>query len=243
MTLNDFERRTVPSDLHDLAARARAALGRFTTYPGTALRLEFGGGGSAFVAASIETVDADGTGREVCVQKAARFDLAELQDDVDDRLGALARDALIQLFTHEVDEWLRRDGARCRSPHPDPTRRLQLHFPEVSAEQVARDTAKRNKNAELQKKAEAIGDEWLRAHGVEVETKQPTPQTNDAAKRILRAALTGASMDELRRLPELQLRSFFSLLARRLEEPGAPTPEEVQGLLELVTDHLWHPAR
>ena len=224
MTLNDCERRTVPSDLHDLAARARAALGRFTTYPGTALRLEFGGGGSAFVAASIETVDADGTGRQVCVQKAARFDLAELQGDVDARLGALARDALIQLFTHEVDEWLRRDGARCRRPHPDPARRLQLHLPEVSAEQP--------------------GDpDQLRAHGVEVETKQPTPQPNDAAERILRAALTGASMGELRQMPELQRRSFFSLLARRLEKPGAPTPEEVQGLLELVTDHLWHPAR
>ena len=127
MTLNDFERQTVPPHLHALAARARAALGRFTTYPGTALRIEFGGGQSAFVAASIETEDADGTGRQVCVQKAARLNLAELGGDIDAQLGALAREALIQLFTHEVDEWLRIDGARCRQPHPDPIRGLALH--------------------------------------------------------------------------------------------------------------------
>ena len=50
------------------------------------------------------------------------------------------------------------------------------------------------------------------------------------------------SMDALRQLSEVQRRSFFSLLALRREEPGAPSPEEVQGLLEIVTDHLSHPA-
>ena len=242
MTLNDFERQTVPLHLHALAARARAALGRFTTYPGTALRLEFGGGQSAFVAASIETEDADETGRRVCVQKAARLDLAELGSDIDAQLGALAREALIQLFTHEVDEWLRIDGARCRQPHPDPIRGLALHPPKPDAgdgdartRRTKRKSAKQVDENQLLQGKRAIEDE--RAGPPPVAAAPAT-----AAEALLAAALTGTSMDALRQLSEVQRRSFFSLLARRREEPGAPSPEEVQGLLELVTDHLSHPA-
>ena len=64
----------------------------------------------------------------------------------------------------------------------------------------------------------------------------------DHNTQLLKAALTGTSMDALRRLSKLERRSFFSLLNRRLEKPGAPSPEEVQGLLELVTEHLYHPS-
>ena len=242
MTLNDFERQTVPPHLHALAARARAALGRFTTYPGTALRIEFGGGQSAFVAASIETEDADGTGRQVCVQKAARLNLAELGGDIDAQLGALAREALIQLFTHEVDEWLRIDGARCRQPHPDPIRGLALHPPKTDASdadartlQTERESAKRADENQQSQEMRALGDERTGSPPVAA-----APAT--AARALLEDALTGTSMDALRQLTEVQRRSFFSLLALRREEPGAPSPEEVQGLLELVTDHLSHPA-
>jgi|GEM_PF-6750851 len=223
MTLNDFERQTVPPHLHALAARARATLGRFTTYPGTALRLQFGGGTSAFVAASIETEDAAGTGRQVCVQKAARFDLAELEGDIAERLGELARAALVQLFTHEVDEWLRLDDAPLKQPHQEPTHRLKLHLPEGGGDRHAGSAAP----------ATRAGEDA---------SATPAANSNEAANAMLRAALKGASMEELRQLSKLQLRSFFSLLGRRMKEPSALTPEEVQGLLELVTDHLYHPA-
>lgn len=172
MTLNAFEQRTVPRDLRDLACRARAALTRFTSYPRTSLRLEFGGGGSAFVVASIETEDAERPERAVRVQKAARFDLRELHRGVDARLGALARDALIRLFTHEVDEWLRLDGSRCRRPHPDPIRRLALHLPEQAAPEdpagsnerpAASDEAARD--AARWQRLDEIADEWWKADG------------------------------------------------------------------------------
>jgi len=133
MTLTDFERRCVPPHLHDLAERARAALARFTTYPGTSLRIEFGGGGSAFVVASLEIEDADRPGRRVRVQKACRFELVVLKEGVEARLGGFARSALVSLFTHEVDEWLRVDGARFRRPHRERMHRLRLHLPERRA--------------------------------------------------------------------------------------------------------------
>ena len=31
------------------------------------------------------------------------------------------------------------------------------------------------------------------------------------------------------------------LIEKRLEQPGAPTLDEMQGIKELVTKHLWHP--
>ena len=251
MTLNDFERQTVPHHLHALAARARATLGRFTTYPGTALRLEFGGGTSAFVAASIETEDAEGTGRQVCVQKAARFDLAELGNDLAAQLGALARDALIQLFTHEIDEWLRLDDVRCRQPHPDPIRALVLHPPKEDtgatgqgALHAASRSDQREREAALHEDAYDVAEEGLKAGPPPTATTPPPAASapSPSPESLLKAALTGTSMDALRRLSELERRSFFSLLNRRLTEPGAPSPEEVQGLLELVTDHLYHPS-
>jgi len=35
---------------------------------------------------------------------------------------------------------------------------------------------------------------------------------------------------------------FFSMIGRRLDKPGPPpTVEELQGIKELATEHLWHP--
>ena len=130
MTLNDFERTHVPPHLHALAARARAALQRFTTFPDTTLRLELGGGSSGFVVASITTRNADAPERAVAAQKAAWFDLQELAPDPTPQLAALAREALVRLLTHEVDEWLRLDGAPLRRPHDGPAHRLHVHLPQ-----------------------------------------------------------------------------------------------------------------
>ena len=206
MTLNEFEQQTVPPHLHALAARARAALGRFTTYPGTALRIEFGGGQSAFVAASIETKDADGTGRQVCVQKAARLNLAELGGDIDAQLGALAREALIQLFTHEVDEWLRIDGARCRQPHPDPIRGLALYPPKTDAsdadartQQTERESVKRADEDQQSQEIRVLGDERTGSPPVAA-----APATAARAAAARRSALLGSTRcsERLRRLLE-----------------------------------------
>ncbi len=130
MTLTDHERRSIPSHLHDLAARARAELRRFETFPGTELRLEFGGGASAFAVASMATRDAEDRRRMVRTQKAKQFRLDALEQDVTERLGALAREALVSLLTHEVDEWLRLDGAPVRPPHDGRGYRIEVHLPD-----------------------------------------------------------------------------------------------------------------
>lgn len=128
MNLNSFERRCVPPHLHDLAERARRTLDRFETSPDTELRLEFGGGASAFVVASIRAPDSRSPDRIVCTQKAAPFQLEQLKGNTNRRLGDLAREALVLLLTHEVDEWLRVDGEPVRRPHPDRGCRIKLHL-------------------------------------------------------------------------------------------------------------------
>ena len=54
---------------------------------------------------------------------------------------------------------------------------------ELTAEQVALDTAKRNKNAKLLENARAIGDDWLRAEPMPSATEIPpaseTPPSSD----------------------------------------------------------------
>lgn len=119
----------MPSHLHDRAERARRALDRFETPPATELRLEFGGGATAFVVASTCVPDARDPQRAVRTQKSARLSLNDLERDVIGTLGAHAREALVLLMTHEVDEWLRVDGQPVRQPHRDRGDAIRVHLP------------------------------------------------------------------------------------------------------------------
>ena len=60
---------------------------------------------------------------------------------------------------------------------------------------------------------------------------------------ISEAALKVFSREELTQLGQPPLRSLGSLIGHRLDRPGPPpTQDELVGIKELVTDHLWHPA-
>ena len=59
---------------------------------------------------------------------------------------------------------------------------------------------------------------------------------------ISEMALRVLSQEELQQMQPQQRRTFLSSLARRLEQPGEPTQEELLGLKELARDDLWHPA-
>ena len=59
---------------------------------------------------------------------------------------------------------------------------------------------------------------------------------------ILEAALKVTTREELAQMPRASLLSLGHLLEQRLLEKPAPTLEELQGIKELVVDHLSHPA-
>ena len=60
---------------------------------------------------------------------------------------------------------------------------------------------------------------------------------------ISEAALKVCSLEELMQMSKPQRLSLLHLISRRLKEPGpAPTLAELQGIKELITDHLYHPA-
>jgi hypothetical protein len=60
---------------------------------------------------------------------------------------------------------------------------------------------------------------------------------------IMEYALKVITVDELHALQEQPRSMFFSMLNRRLMQPGpAPTVAEVEGLREMATEVLWHPA-
>ena len=64
-----------------------------------------------------------------------------------------------------------------------------------------------------------------------------------SSSAISAAALKVCSREELIQMPKPQRSSLMHLIARRLDEPGPPpTLAELEGIKELVTDHLWHPA-
>lgn len=59
---------------------------------------------------------------------------------------------------------------------------------------------------------------------------------------ISAAALKIFSAEELESMPKPSLSSLGTLLARRLAQQPEPTLEELQGIKELVEEHLSHPA-
>jgi hypothetical protein len=63
-----------------------------------------------------------------------------------------------------------------------------------------------------------------------------------SSKDISAAALKVFSAEELESMPKPSLSSLGTLLARRLAQRPEPTLEELQGIKELVVEHLWHPA-
>ena len=62
------------------------------------------------------------------------------------------------------------------------------------------------------------------------------------SKDISAAALQVFSPDEIKAMPEQTGLTLAALLRKRLEQKGpAPTLEKLQGIKELVVEHLWHP--
>jgi hypothetical protein len=60
---------------------------------------------------------------------------------------------------------------------------------------------------------------------------------------IMAQALKVITVDELRALQEQPRATFFGMVHRRLMQPGpAPTVEELEGIRELATEVMWHPA-
>lgn len=65
----------------------------------------------------------------------------------------------------------------------------------------------------------------------------------ESLNAVSEAALKVFSREELIQMSSPQRRSFLHLVAKRLDEPGSPpTLAELEGIKELVTKHLWHPA-
>ena len=69
-----------------------------------------------------------------------------------------------------------------------------------------------------------------------MKTEQKSPSA------ISEAALKVFSRQELEQMPRPQRLSLMHLIAKRLDKQPAPTLEELQGIAELVVDHLSHPA-
>ena len=64
-----------------------------------------------------------------------------------------------------------------------------------------------------------------------------------SSNAISEAALKVCSREEIIQMSTPQRRSFLHLVARRLDKPGPPpTQDELVGIKELATEHLWHPA-
>jgi len=74
---------------------------------------------------------------------------------------------------------------------------------------------------------------------IKVEPTERVPVTKDD---IVEAALKVCTREELRSMSKPTLLSLGTLLGRRLEKLPPPTVDELIGIKELVTEHLWHPA-
>jgi hypothetical protein len=62
-----------------------------------------------------------------------------------------------------------------------------------------------------------------------------------SSQAIREAALKVFSLEELGQMARPQLSSLGHLIAKRLAQPGPPpTKDELEGIKELVTEHLWH---
>ena len=60
---------------------------------------------------------------------------------------------------------------------------------------------------------------------------------------ITEAALKVCSREELQQMPEIALLNLGYLIDKRLKEDGPPpSVDELQGIKELATEDLWHPA-
>jgi hypothetical protein len=61
--------------------------------------------------------------------------------------------------------------------------------------------------------------------------------------QIIAQALKVITVDELKALQVQPRATFFGMVHRRLMQPGrAPIVEELEGIRELVTEVMWHPA-
>jgi hypothetical protein len=67
-------------------------------------------------------------------------------------------------------------------------------------------------------------------------------QLKPNANAISEAASQVFSRDELKALTDQQCASFETLLVQRMQKQPAPTLQELQGIKELVLEHLSHPA-
>lgn len=59
---------------------------------------------------------------------------------------------------------------------------------------------------------------------------------------IVTAALRVATPEELASMPEQAGLGFLHAVGLHLQKSREPTDSELEGLKELATDHLWHPA-
>ena len=64
-----------------------------------------------------------------------------------------------------------------------------------------------------------------------------------SSNAISEAALKVCSLEEIRAMPRPPRMNLLILIERRLNKPGPPpTQDELVGIKELATEHLWHPA-
>ena len=64
-----------------------------------------------------------------------------------------------------------------------------------------------------------------------------------SSNAISEAVLRVCSREELNQMDKVSLSNLGHLIGHRLDRPGPPpTQDELQGIKELVTEHLWHPA-
>ena len=64
----------------------------------------------------------------------------------------------------------------------------------------------------------------------------------ESLNAISAAALQVCSREELVQMPRPQRSSLMHLIAKRLDRLPPPTQDALQGIKELVLEHLWHPA-
>ena len=64
-----------------------------------------------------------------------------------------------------------------------------------------------------------------------------------SSNAISAAALRVCSREEMKAMSRPPLMNLLILIERRLNKPGPPpTQDELVGIKELATEHLWHPA-
>lgn len=67
--------------------------------------------------------------------------------------------------------------------------------------------------------------------------------SNIEFSQIMALAKKVITVDELKALQEQPRATFFGMIRRRLMQPRPePTVEELEGIRELATEVMWHPA-